>query len=62
MNCPIHPTCYAAECASCVDGRCVVLLDNSFAERKCPFFKTREQVAKEKAYCEQRLRDIRIGK
>ena len=43
------PTCDRAECAGCEDGHCVILTENWF-KRDCPFFKTREQVAEEKAY------------
>lgn len=55
------PTCKAAECAACEDGHCVALGDNNFGKRKCPFFKTKAQAAKEKDYCEKRLASIRIG-
>jgi hypothetical protein len=48
------PTCDRVECAGCEDGHCVILTGNWFT-RDCPFFKTREQVAEEKAYCEERL-------
>jgi hypothetical protein len=61
MNTQTRPICYVAECVSCVDGCCISLTNNNFGEGKCPFFKTSEQVLNEKAYCEQRLRDIRIG-
>lgn len=53
------PACAETECASCEEGRCNALAVNDFWPRKCPFFKTREQVAKEKEYCEKRLADIR---
>lgn len=56
------PICKAAECAAYEGGRCIVLTDNDFGGRKCPFFKTREQVAKEKDICEKRLAEIGIGK
>lgn len=55
------PTCTAAECAACVEGHCNALTNNNFGERKCPFFKTKEQAAKEKDYCKKRLADIRKG-
>lgn len=55
------PICAATDCANCEEGRCVALVDNNFGARKCPFFKTREQAAQEKDYCEKRLADIRKG-
>lgn len=54
------PTCDRAECAGCEDGHCVILTENWFT-RDCPFFKTREQVAEEKAYCEKRKAEIMGG-
>lgn len=56
------PTCAATECAACENGRCVTLIDNDFGKRKCPFFKTREQVAQDKAYRDQRLADLGLKK
>ena len=56
------PACAEAECAACEQGYCTVLIDNDFGTRKCPFFKTREQAAKDKAYREKRLADIGIRK
>lgn len=55
------PNCVAEECAACEEGHCTILTSNDFGARKCPFFKTREQAAKEKAYCEKRLADMRRG-
>lgn len=55
------PTCAAVECAACEEGHCIALIDNNFGKRKCPFFKAKEQAAKEKDYCEKRLADIRKG-
>lgn len=55
------PTCDVAKCFACDEGHCVILIDNNFGERKCPFFKTRKQVAEEEAYCEKRLANIRKG-
>ena len=56
------PTCSVEECFACEEGLCIILNSNNFGERKCPFFKTREQVAEELAYCEKRMaNDIRKG-
>lgn len=61
MSFKIFPVCNVTECFGCDEGRCTVLIDNKFEGKKCPFFKTREQVAEEKAYCEKRLADIKRG-
>ena len=55
------PTCVAGECFACEEGQCTVLVDNNFGTRKCPFFKTKEQVANEEEAYEKRLADIRKG-
>lgn len=52
-------TCEKVECFGCEEGHCIVLTDNSF-KKECPFFKTREQAAKERAYCKARMDEIRI--
>ena len=49
------PACNVVECFACEDGFCVILNDNKFRNKKCPFTKTQEQVAKEKVYCAERL-------
>lgn len=56
------PVCAVEKCAAWEGGYCTALTDNNFGVRKCPFFKTREQVAKEKEYCEKRLDEIKKGK
>ena len=56
-SCPI---CDRAECAGCEAGHCVILTDNYF-KRDCPFFKTKEQVKEERAYCEERKAEIMGG-
>ena len=53
------PTCGKVECFGNEDGHCLVLSDNNFVNKECPFFKTREQVATEKEYCQNRLAEIR---
>lgn len=54
------PTCNVKECFACEEQHCVILSKKDFGVRKCPFFKTREQVEQEKEYCKKRLEDIRI--
>ena len=56
------PACYEAECAANKDLHCIALTDNNFGGKKCPFFKTKEQNEKERAYCEQRLEALGRGK
>lgn len=55
MNNGKIPTCDKADCFACEDGHCMILTKNDFGARKCPFHKTNEQAAEEKAYCEKRL-------
>lgn len=58
VNCPV---CNVTECFGHDEGRCVVLVDNNFNGRPCPFRKTKEQVEAEKEYCQNRLADIKRG-
>ena len=62
MNQNKCPTCYATNCANNEENRCIALTTNDFEHRKCPFFKTKTQAEKEKAYCEQRLAELYRGK
>lgn len=55
------PTCNVVECFACEDGYCLILTNNKFGERECPFFKTREQVEKEREYCRKRMAENRKG-
>lgn len=34
------PRCDTSTCFAYKSGRCVILIDNNFGERKCPFYKT----------------------
>ena len=52
------PVCGREDCFACQDGHCVVLIKNDFGDRSCPFYKTNEQVAKEKEYVQHRLAKI----
>ena len=54
-----NPTCNRAECFGCQEGECLVLIENNFGQKGCPFFKTKEQVESEKEYCRERLNEIR---
>ena len=52
------PTCGREDCFACKEGHCLILVRNDFGDRSCPFFKTNEQVAKEKEYVQKRLDSI----
>lgn len=52
--------CDKKECFGCEECRCIVLVDNNFGNKACPFFKTREQVEKEQEYVRQRLETRQI--
>ena len=41
------PACGQAECFACREGKCCILTDSDFGERKCPFQKTWAQVVRE---------------
>lgn len=56
------PACTKDECAANEDLHCIALTDNNFGGKECPFFKTKEQNEKERAYCEQRLAALGRGK
>lgn len=55
------PACNVTECFACEEKHCIILTKKDFGARQCPFFKTREQVEKEKAYCMERMANIRKG-
>jgi hypothetical protein len=57
-NCPV---CNMPECFACEEKHCTILTKKNFGERKCPFFKTREQAEEEKEYCRQRMAAIKKG-
>lgn len=57
-NCP---ACHMAECFACEDEHCLILTRNYFGERKCPFFKTKEQTEKEREYCHNRMAENKKG-
>ena len=52
------PICNREDCFANLDGKCVLLLDNDFGNRECPFYKTKKQAEAENEYY-QRLADIR---
>lgn len=55
------PTCDKVECFGHDEGFCMVLIRNDFA-KECPFFKTKEQVAREREYCQMRMAELRVNK
>lgn len=54
------PVCNVTECFGHAEGHCVVLVDNNFNGKRCPFRKTKEQVEAEKEYCQNRLAEIKV--
>ncbi len=58
------PICENSKCFACrVDygrGRCIALNNNSFGNRKCPFFKTRERMDFEERKTNLRLEELGI--
>lgn len=58
MNYQKCPSCNRKECFACEEGHCVVLIDNDFDYRECPFYKTKEQVAEEREYCRNRVAEL----
>ena len=49
-----RPRCLRTECFANYGDRCSCLTDNDFGRRECPFFKTREQRAKEEIELHER--------
>lgn len=43
----ISPDCLNNKCFGCDNGKCLILTDNNFKGRSCPFFKTPEQLSRE---------------
>ena len=44
--CGAHPDCHAWQ-----EGRCIALMDNSFGERDCPFYKNKSRTRKGQQEC-----------
>lgn len=49
------PLCSNTHCASHREGKCMILKNNHFGDKACPFFKTTEQCKKEKKAVTDRL-------
>lgn len=58
---PNCPACDVKECAANDSQHCVILIKKEFGARKCPFFKTKAQVAEEREYCQKRMAELRKG-
>jgi hypothetical protein len=39
-----EPACNREDCFACVDGKCVLLNNNDFGKRECPFYKTNDKI------------------
>ena len=44
-----YPKCDRFSCFAYSDGKCVILTNNNFGKRACPFYKTPAQIAAEEA-------------
>ena len=53
------PACDEVMCFACNGTQCTILDRKKFVNRRCPFFKTREQLEKEREYCRERMAKIR---
>ena len=38
------PACNREDCFGYKNGKCVVLIDNNFGNRECPFYKNNDQI------------------
>ena len=47
--------CTENKCFAYKSGYCTSLQCSNFGDRKCPFYKTEDQLIKEKKRCEKRL-------
>lgn len=54
-----NPPCNRVDCFAHEDGHCVLLVNNNFGEKGCPFFKTTQPCEEEQAYCRERLAQIK---
>lgn len=55
------PACNMPECFASEEKHCTILTKKEFGGRRCPFFKTREQVEEEREYCRNRMAEIKKG-
>lgn len=59
---PIYPPCWQkrTNCFAYVAGECMILLDTHFGARACPFFKTRAEIARQRAMMRKRRETTQI--
>ena len=51
-----YPRCnHVADCTACKEGFCMILKNNNFGDKLCPFYKSTEQNEKEKKAVRARL-------
>ena len=55
-----YPPCGVNKCAANEKDHCLALTQNNFGDRKCPFYKTKEQNEKELKYCQKRMAELEI--
>ena len=61
MGYGIDPPCAEIACFACKNSYCTSLRDNDFGKHKCPFFKTENQLHKERKRCQRRLERLERG-
>lgn len=49
------PDCQNNKCFGCDNGKCLILSDNDFKGRSCPFFKTQKQLDDEEKKRKRRM-------
>lgn len=49
-----EPSCEERTCFANKNGNCIVLINNDFHGKHCPFFKTEERLEKERRECARR--------
>lgn len=54
-------TCDRANCFANKKNLCMILTNNSFSGKRCPFFKTQEQLDAQQEECRLRLEHLRNG-
>lgn len=54
------PRCLRSECFANYGDRCACLADNDFGDRDCPFYKSKRQLADERAALADKRRDAAL--
>ena len=54
------PKCIRKKCFANFGCECIVLSDNDFGDRPCPFYKTKEQLDAGRRRAKERLLDLKL--